>query len=60
MISYVFDGLAMSKKEDVTSSMKHHRIPNDNTSLRSILAMVKDTMSPSDSELDPTHLHNNV
>ena len=28
------------------------------TSLRSILAMVKDAMNPFDSELDPTHLYN--
>ena len=58
VISHVFDGLAMSKKEDVTSSMKPHRIKNDNASLRAILTMVKETMNPFDRELDPIHLYN--
>ena len=58
MISYVFNGLAMSKKDDVTSSMKRHGITNDHKSLRSILAMAKDTMNPFDGELGLTHLFN--
>ena len=48
----------MSKKEDVTGSLKAHRIRNDNAAIRSVMAMVKETMNPFNSELDPGHLYN--
>ena len=47
------EGRCYFKYETSQNSLK-----NDNTSLRSILAMVKDTMNPFDSELDPIHLYN--
>jgi hypothetical protein len=58
VISQVFEDLNMSKREDVSASLKPHRIKKDNGAVQRILAMVKETMNPFDSEHDPEHLYN--
>jgi hypothetical protein len=58
VISHIFRELNMSKKEDITESLKPHRVRKDNAAVQSILEMVQQTMNPFSAEIDPEKLYN--
>ena len=51
VLSQVFEDLNMSKKEDVTASLKPERVTKDNKHVTKIMTMLKETMNPFDGEL---------
>ena len=57
VISNLFTELNMTKKEDITSTLKPNNIKNDNTCLVQILDMIKANMNPF-TTINPLYLFN--
>ena len=57
VISNLFTELNMTKKEDITSTLKSHNIKNDNMCLGQILDMIKANMNPFGT-INPLYLFN--
>ena len=48
----------MTKKEDVSSNLRPHRIRNDHADLNKVTVMIQETMNPFDVNLGPDKLYN--
>ena len=57
VISNLFTELNMTKKEDITSTLKPHNVKNDNMCLGQILDMIKANMNPFGT-INPLYLFN--
>ena len=57
IISKVFEGLGMTKKEDVSNNLRPYRIHNDHANLNKVIVMIQETMNPVDVNLDPNKLY---
>ena len=58
IISYVFEDLGMTKKEDLSQDLKPSRIRQNSHDLCLIVNMIKETMNPFDDDITKDHLFN--
>ena len=58
IISDIYLEYALPGKEHITNDLRYYKIQKDNDSLNRIMAMVKDTLSPFDENIDKEKLYN--
>ena len=56
IISDIYLEYALPGKERITNDLRYYKIQKDNNSLNRIMAMVKDTLSPFDENIDKEKL----
>ena len=58
IISYLNEDLNLTKKEDITKSLKTSNINQDNLAVKEIKSMIENSLNPFNKDADPDHLFN--
>ena len=58
VISYLYEDLNLTKKEDITESLKASNINKDNLAVKEIKSMIENSLNPFKKDADPDHLFN--
>jgi len=58
ILSYVFDKLGLTRKEDITQDLKPNRIRKNIRDVQNIITTIEENMNPFQGDIDPNHLFN--
>ena len=58
VISYLYEDLNLTKKEDITESLKASNINKDNLAVKEIKSMIENSLNPFKKDADPDRLFN--
>ena len=58
VISYLYEDLNLTKKEDITESLEASNINKDNLAVKEIKSMIENSLNPFKKDADPDRLFN--